>query len=80
MLSTVGGWLFTVICGTCIFSNNSISREFGDKYFVPFLLFSMAMTIVLYELVKLDICEVKENYNVPRELMKYTPPRKDECE
>lgn len=80
MLSTIGGWFFTVICGACIVSNNGISREFGDKYFVPFLLFSIALTIIFYELGKIDICEVKENYNVPIELQKYTPPHRDECE
>jgi len=72
------GWITTFILYLCYYSTDITARGWGDKFFMPFLLFSITMTILLYEISKIEVCGVREY--IPSELQKYTPPRRDECE
>ncbi len=72
------GWLFTTAFGISALSKNIEACEIGNKYFVPFLLFSIAVSCILYEIMKIESKEIREP--TPRELYRYIPPRKDECE
>lgn len=78
IMLVIFGWLFTTAFGISALSENIEACEIGNKYFVPFLLFSIAVSCILYEIIKIESKEIREP--TPRELYRYTPPRSDECE
>jgi hypothetical protein len=78
VITLCGGWLITFILGVFIMSGSSSAQELGNKWFIPFFLFSIAMTCTFCEFSALEVEEIKES--TPTELYRYTPPRRDECE
>jgi len=77
-MALCGGWLITFILGAFIMSGSSSVQELGNKWFIPFFLFSIAISCMFVEFMNLYYKEIEEA--TPKELQKYTPPRKDECE
>ena len=70
------GWGATFITGIECLKNLS---EHGMLWLGMFSLFSIAITIAFIEFWNFDVSSIKE-YVTPKELQKYTPLRKDECE
>lgn len=77
IMSVAFGWIVTIGFGICILSKNLETCEIGNKYFVPFLLFSIAMSCILYEIIQIKSKGIRGS--TPHELYRYTPPRMDEC-
>jgi hypothetical protein len=80
-MSMIGGWFVSILLGASCFSINKTLQSLGTQYFVPVLLFSIAMTCMYCELMSLEYTGVEGT--TPTELQKYTPPareKKDECE
>jgi hypothetical protein len=80
-LAMCGGWFSSLLFGACCFSIDKALQNIGNQYFIPVLLFSIAMTCMYCEFMKLEYTNVEGL--TPPELKKYTPPtceKKDECD
>ena len=67
VICMIFGWVITIILGIC-----------HSEFFVPFLLFSVVITCIVYELMKLE-CKNNVYGHVPYALQKHTLLHKDEC-
>jgi TM2 domain-containing membrane protein YozV len=75
------GWFGSVILGASCISIDKGMQNIGNQYFVPVVLFTILITCLFYEFMKLEIVEI--NRSLPSDLKRYTPPtceKKDECE
>lgn len=72
------GWFGCLVFGAMHFSISEECRNLGNQCFLPFALFAMAITCIYVEFMNLKYEGIKES--TPKELYRYTPPRRDECE